>query len=194
MARTQLKGKQVDDGTICRLDLNTSTPGNAVITKVIAGQGITLNSSGIDDGTGDVIISSGANVRQYVHEQLIPNTVWNIQHNLDGYPEVLVLDSLNERVFCDLFYQSNNSIVAVFGAAFSGIAALTLSYVAQTEFEQLVPIQTWTVVHNLGRYPDVIIFDTSIGNMRIYGDVFYPSINELNVCFTNAMSGKLYLV
>lgn len=194
MARTQVKGKQVDDGTIGRADLNVSTPDAAVITKIIAGQGITLDSSGVDDGTGDVIISTGLNVKQYVHTQTIPNSIWNIEHNLEGYPEVIVLDDLNERVFCDLFYTSSNIVIVSFSSPFSGIAALTLSYMAQTEFIQPTPEQTWVINHNLGKYPDVILFDTSMDNLRIYGDISYPSINVLVVKFTNATAGKLYLV
>lgn len=57
MARTQVRTQQVEDGGIQRVDLNTTTPGSAVISKVVQGSGIQLSSSGIDAGTGDVTVS-----------------------------------------------------------------------------------------------------------------------------------------
>ncbi len=57
MARTQFKGSQVGDGTVERNDLNASTPGQAVIRRLLAGTGVTLDSTGPDSGTGDVTIN-----------------------------------------------------------------------------------------------------------------------------------------
>lgn len=58
MARTQITGQQVGDGTVQRADLDVSTSGSAVIRKVIAGTGISLVSTGPDAGTGDVTITA----------------------------------------------------------------------------------------------------------------------------------------
>jgi hypothetical protein len=59
MARTNVKGTQVFDGSVSRVDLNTTTPGNAVITKLIANNGVAItNYSGADSGTGDVTIAA----------------------------------------------------------------------------------------------------------------------------------------
>jgi hypothetical protein len=59
MARTQLNlGAQGADGTVLRTDLNTTTAGSALITKVIAGTGITFSWTGADEGTGDVTINT----------------------------------------------------------------------------------------------------------------------------------------
>jgi hypothetical protein len=57
MARTQLPTTLIADETIVRADLNVSTAGSAVIRKIVQGTGITISSSGIDTGTGDVTIS-----------------------------------------------------------------------------------------------------------------------------------------
>jgi hypothetical protein len=57
MARTQLTGTQVTDESIERTDLNVSTAGAAVIRKIIAGANVSLTSTGVDDGTGDVTIN-----------------------------------------------------------------------------------------------------------------------------------------
>lgn len=52
-----VKSEQIRDGEIKRPDLNTNEPGQAVITKVISGNRILIDSSGVDDGTGDVTIN-----------------------------------------------------------------------------------------------------------------------------------------
>lgn len=58
MGRTQISGEQILDQSIKRADLDTTTPGNAIVTKLVAGTGISLNSTGVDAGTGDVTINA----------------------------------------------------------------------------------------------------------------------------------------
>ncbi len=60
MARTEVRGGQVKDASIQRADLDVTTSGQAVITKVIPGAGASLSSTGADAGTGDVTISCTA--------------------------------------------------------------------------------------------------------------------------------------
>ena len=57
MGATQLTGKQVSDGSVQRQDLDVTNAGFAVIRKILAGIGISLSSSGVDAGTGDVTVS-----------------------------------------------------------------------------------------------------------------------------------------
>jgi hypothetical protein len=60
MARTQLNlGEQGASGTIVRADINTSTAGSAIITKILVGNTTTtsISSTGADSGTGDVTIT-----------------------------------------------------------------------------------------------------------------------------------------
>jgi len=52
-----ITGEQIRDMSVCRVDLNTTTAGKAVITKVVQGTGITITSTGQDSGTGDVTIN-----------------------------------------------------------------------------------------------------------------------------------------
>jgi hypothetical protein len=58
MARTEVRSKQIKDGGVKREDLNTTVTGRAVITRVIAGTGVSLSSTGVDSGTGDVTINA----------------------------------------------------------------------------------------------------------------------------------------
>jgi len=58
MSATSVRGAQILDHTVQRVDLDVTTPGQAVVTKVVQGSGIILNASGADAGTGDVTIST----------------------------------------------------------------------------------------------------------------------------------------
>jgi hypothetical protein len=57
MATTVVRGGQIKDATIQRVDLDTSTAGQAVVAKIVQGTGITISSTGADSGTGDVTIN-----------------------------------------------------------------------------------------------------------------------------------------
>jgi len=58
MSGTEIKSSQIKDGEVKRADLNTSTTGSAVVTKLVAGTGISFSSTGVDAGTGDVTITA----------------------------------------------------------------------------------------------------------------------------------------
>ena len=59
MAGVQLSGKQVKDGSIQRVDIDVVTTGSALITKVVGSARVTLSSTGVDAGTGDVTLDLG---------------------------------------------------------------------------------------------------------------------------------------
>ena len=50
---------------------------------------------------------------------------------------------------------------------------------------------TWTIKHNLKKYPSVTIVDNS-GNVVI-GDINHVSDTQLTLSFTTAFAGKAYL-
>jgi hypothetical protein len=60
MAQTVIRGTQILNNTVQRQDLDVSTVGQAVATKIVQGSGIALSSTGADSGTGDVTISTAA--------------------------------------------------------------------------------------------------------------------------------------
>ena len=62
-------------------------------------------------------------------------------------------------------------------------------------FTQGVPSTTWTIQHNLGKFPSVGVVDTaSVANGQLYyGDVKYIDSNNLTVTFASQFSGKAYL-
>lgn len=56
---------------------------------------------------------------------------------------------------------------------------------------QVAPASTWTIVHNLGKYPAVAIID-SAGDL-VHGDVHYDSTNQVTLTFGSAFSGTASL-
>jgi hypothetical protein len=58
-------------------------------------------------------------------------------------------------------------------------------------FEQGVPSTTWTIQHNLNKFPSV----TSVNNNKVqmYGEVTYIDENNLTINFSAGFSGKAYI-
>lgn len=54
-------------------------------------------------------------------------------------------------------------------------------------FSQGTPSSSWSITHNLGRYPSVAVLD-STGRL-VEGDVQHTSTNTLVVAFSGAFSG-----
>ena len=50
---------------------------------------------------------------------------------------------------------------------------------------------TWTIVHNLQRYPSVTVVDSA--NSKVTGDVDYIDENTLTISFIAPFSGAAYL-
>lgn len=60
-----------------------------------------------------------------------------------------------------------------------------------TTFFQNTASNTWSVTHNLNKYPSVTTVDST--NDMIVGDVVYNSSNSLTINFSSSVSGKAYL-
>lgn len=63
-------------------------------------------------------------VYTYVHKQKSPSNRWEIQHDLDKFPSVTVVDSAGSVVVGDIDYINNNKVVLTFIGGFSGTAYL----------------------------------------------------------------------
>lgn len=72
-------------------------------------------------GTTEVVVPDLA----YAHTQGTSNSTWTINHNLDFYPNVTVVDSAGTIVEGEIAYTSRNQVVLTFSAAFSGKAYLS---------------------------------------------------------------------
>lgn len=56
MPATNVRGGQIRDGTVQRVDLDVGTPGQSVIARLLQGGGIKITGTGADAGTGDVTV------------------------------------------------------------------------------------------------------------------------------------------
>lgn len=77
--------------------------------------GFVPNSVG--NGTGPT-----ANDSFYFHNQIVPEAVWRINHNLNKFPAVTVVDSALSVVIGEIQYIDENNVEITFSGGFSGKA------------------------------------------------------------------------
>lgn len=70
----------------------------------------------------DFNIASGD--KTFIFTQGVPATVWNIQHNLNKFPSVSVVDTSNTNVFSQVDYVDSNNLTITNTAQFAGKAYL----------------------------------------------------------------------
>jgi hypothetical protein len=58
-------------------------------------------------------------------------------------------------------------------------------------FTQQTPASIWTIEHNLGRYPTVLVIDS--GGSQVIGDYSYPDLNTVVLTFSAPFAGQAYL-
>lgn len=56
---------------------------------------------------------------------------------------------------------------------------------------QDVPAAEWTIVHNLGFYPNVTVVDSA--DSAVLGDISYPTVNTVIATFGGAFGGRAFL-
>lgn len=57
---------------------------------------------------------------------------------------------------------------------------------------QSVASATWIIAHNLGYKPSITVLDSN--DFEVYAEIQHSSLNELEVRFKSAQTGKAYLV
>jgi len=105
--------------------------------------------------------------------------------------ESLTVDSSNANLYNGVFTHivSNGNITA---NKYYGFAIYPeISADKHFTFVQSSAAATWSITHNLGKFPSVSIVDS--GNTVVYGDIDYTSENALTITFSAAFGGKAYL-
>lgn len=64
--------------------------------------------------------TGGGQEANFVYTQIAANSVWLVNHNLNKYPSVSVVDSNNQIVYGDIDYQDANNLIISFTSAFGG--------------------------------------------------------------------------
>jgi hypothetical protein len=89
-----------------------------------------ISVSGVENGNGAVRLlpkitsapGAGSELGSFTYTQNLPASVWVINHDLNTYPTVVVLDSTGGWVIGGIHYDSLNQITLTFSGAFSGKA------------------------------------------------------------------------
>ena len=58
-------------------------------------------------------------------------------------------------------------------------------------YEQHTPASVWNIVHNMGKKPSVMVFDSA--NDEVHGDIFYNDNNRITLSFSSPFSGVAIL-
>lgn len=67
-------------------------------------------------------IDPGAGDKNFVYTQAVAASIWNVQHDLDKFPSVSIVNDDNTQVFGSVEYVDNNNLIITFTAPFSGKA------------------------------------------------------------------------
>lgn len=76
-----------------------------------------------DSGTG-LWVNQAQTPETFVFVQGSPSSVWAINHTLNKYPSISIVDSANNEVDGDVNYVDQNNVTLTFASAFSGKAFL----------------------------------------------------------------------
>ena len=69
-----------------------------------------------------VIEAQSAADKTYIHNQGTASNTWVVNHNLEKFPSITVVDSANRVVIGDVIYNSENQLTVTFNGSFSGKA------------------------------------------------------------------------
>ena len=58
-------------------------------------------------------------------------------------------------------------------------------------FNQAVASSTWTIQHNLNKFPSVT--SVNINDFEMFGEVEFIDLNNLTITFTGASSGRAFI-
>jgi len=95
------------------------------VTIILAGNVGPPGKDGEDGEQGPPGDPGSSESFNYTHDQGVPSTTWNINHDLNGFPNVTVVDSAGTQVEGNVVYVDANNMTISFSAAFSGKAYLS---------------------------------------------------------------------
>ena len=122
-----------------------------------------------------ILISEQNDVNNFGHYNIVS---YVITANPNYYLMTLALVGSNGAAVVDEYYDM---------ALFTLSDGNDKSYI----FTQAVPSTTWTVSHNLEKFPSITVIDS--GNTVVIGQYTYINNNNVTLTFSAAFAGKAYL-
>jgi hypothetical protein len=122
-----------------------------------------------------ILISEQNDVNNFGHYNIVS---YVITANPNYYLMTLALIGSNGAAVVDEYYDM---------ALFTLSDGNDKSYI----FTQAVPSTTWTVSHNLEKFPSITVIDS--GNTVVIGQYTYINNNNVTLTFSAAFAGKAYL-
>ena len=138
--------------------------------------------------------NGGIVVTEYL-EYLEDNVIFIYQldnvNNFGKYSLTSLADRSGETTFFDatlIFSEGNGSLITgkTYGIV-QGPSDVDKNFV----FTQGSAASTWTINHNLEKFPSVTVVDSA--NNVVVGDIAYTNTNSLTVSFSSTFSGKAYI-
>tara|TARA_R100001440_G_scaffold3826_2_gene9045 strand:+ start:9459 stop:10160 length:702 start_codon:yes stop_codon:yes gene_type:complete len=128
---------------------------------------------------------------QYLEDNVIFIYQLDNVNNFGKFSLTSLADRSGETTFFDatlIFSEGNGSLITgkTYGIV-QGPSDVDKNFV----FTQGSAASTWTVNHNLEKFPSVMVVDS--GNNVVIGDITYTNTNSLTVSFSSAFSGKAYI-
>lgn len=77
-----------------------------------------------DNDTINLCETTAGGDKNFLYTQTIASDTWSIQHNLNKYPSVSVIDSAGDEVIGEVEYNTINKVTISFKGAFKGTATL----------------------------------------------------------------------
>ena len=151
----------------------------------------------LNSGLSNFVLLSGS----YADPSFITSLDWakiiNTPDTLDGYG---ITDAYTKDEVDDLIDTvTANEVVSmtITGAETKTLSlfqsdgdTVTVSYTDTYTFTQPVPSASWSVTHNMNKFPSVTIVD-SAGNI-VEGETVYNTLNTCTLNFQGSFSGKAY--
>ncbi len=93
-----------------------------ILNDLITG---TIDPEVVEEMIKNYIDNNGVAAKTFVYDRGgIPASSWSIQHNLNKYPQVSLIDDAGNEIEADVFYSDLNNVSVSFASPVSGKAVL----------------------------------------------------------------------
>ena len=166
MARTVIRSAQIKDSTINVDDIDTSTVGKALVTKIVQGTNMSISSTGGDSGTGSVTVnvdtSFASAARNCCINYVIDGSGTAISTGVKPYIVIpfamtitgwTILADVSGSIVVDVWKDTYSNFPPLVADTITGSEKPTLS---SAQKNQDLTLTTWTTTVSAG---DILVFN-----------------------------------